>query len=118
MGANFDRITKDLVRLVYTTLGDTRSAGAMLVQIAEQKGFHLGPISPGIMRAALDRLGGPGYGLIGEALLQRVGLEYLFRAEHGRQDTAFAPYAGVYERIRTVARSWIADQIDFRLGVG
>lgn len=118
MGADFERITKDLVRFVYSTLGDTRTTGAMLVRIAEEKGFHLGPISPGVVRAALDRLGGPGYGLIGEALLQRVGLEYLFRAEQGRQDSAFAPYAGVYERVRSVARSWIADQIDFRLDVG
>jgi hypothetical protein len=117
MGANFEQITKDMVRHFYVMLGDTRNAGAMLLRIAEEKGITLGPITPSVVRQALDRLGGPGYGLIGEALLQKVGLDYMFRPERGAQDSAFALYGGVYERVRGLARTWIADQIDFNLDV-
>lgn len=117
MGANFDQITKDMVRHFYAMLGDTRNAGAMLVRIAEEKNITLGPITPRILRTALDRLGGPGYGLIGEALLEKVGLNYMFRPQRGVQDSGFALYGGVYERVRRLARAWIADQIDFNLDV-
>ncbi len=117
MHADFERITRDLVRLVYETMSDTRRAGALLVEIAAEKGFTLGPVSPRTIQAAVNRLGGPGYGLLGEALLQRVGLSYLFRHERETQDSAFALYDGAYERVRSLLRTWIANQIDFHLGV-
>ncbi|MEX2245083.1 MAG: acyl-ACP desaturase [Dehalococcoidia bacterium] len=116
MGADFERITKDLVRLVHETMGNTRATGRLLVEIAAERGFNLGPVSPKVIRAAADRLGGPGYGLLGEALLQRVGLAYTFRRERERQDSAFRLYDGAYERIRSLLRGWVAKQIDFRLG--
>ena len=115
MGADFERISRDLVRLIYETLSDTRLAGAMLVEIAAEKDFALGPISPRLIRGALDRLGGPGYGLLGEALLERMGLSYMFRRQSRGQDSAFAVYAAPYERIRGLMRTWVAKQIDFRL---
>jgi hypothetical protein len=118
MGADFERITKDMVRLIYDTLSNTRMAGAMIVEIAAERGYKLGPISPRILQTAINRLGGPGYGLLGEALLERVGLSYVFKAERGAQDSAYAPYAAVYERIRGLLRSWVAQQIDFKLNVG
>src|SRR6185295_19658213 len=113
MGADFERITRDMVRLVYETLSDTRLAGAMIVEIAAERGYKLGPLSPRLVQTAINRLGGPGYGLLGEALLERVGLSYVFKAERGRQDSAYAPYAAVYERVRGLLRSWVAEQIDF-----
>jgi hypothetical protein len=117
MGADFEQITKDMVRHFYEILGDTRRVGEMILRIAADKNISIGPISPAIVRTALDRLGGPGYGLIGEALLERVGLNYMFRREQGAQDSAFALYGGVYERVRSIARTWIAEQIDFNLDV-
>lgn len=118
MGADFERITRDMVRLIYETMSDTRATGALLVEIAAEKNFSLGPISPRLIQTAVNRLGGPGYGLLGEALLERVGLSYLFRCERGQQDSAFALYDGPYERIRSLLRSWIARQIDFKLNAG
>jgi hypothetical protein len=115
MGADFERITRDMVRLIYETMSDTRATGALLVEIAAEKGFSLGPVSPRVVQAAVNRLGGPGYGLLGEALLERVGLSYLFRREKGGQDSAFALYDGAYERVRGLLRSWVARQIDFKL---
>jgi hypothetical protein len=92
-------------------------AGAMIIEIAAEKGYKLGPISPRVVQTAINRLGGPGYGLLGEALLERVGLSYVFKAERGQQDSAYAPYTAAYERVRGLLRSWVAKQIDFKLGV-
>ena len=116
MGADYERIARDLARHIYEVLGDTRRVGAMLMQMAAEKGFSVGPVSPQIIRTALDRLGGPGYGLLGEALLERVGLEYMFRPRGGAQDRAYALYHDRYERIRSMIRSWIAERIEFHLG--
>jgi hypothetical protein len=115
MGADFDRITKELVRHVYETLGDVRMTGVLIMEVAAERGIKVGPISPRLLKAAVNRLGGPGYGLIGEALLQRVGLGYIYRAERDRQDSAFRLYGGAYERVRSLLRDWVASQIDFRL---
>jgi hypothetical protein len=117
MNADFDHITKELVRIVQSTLRDVRQTGELIVEIAAARGYKLGPISPRVVRAAANRLGGPGYGLIGEALLERVGLSYVFEAERGPQDSALIPYQGMYERARALLRSWVAQQIDFRLDV-
>lgn len=118
MGVDYEQMARDLLRLVHTTLGDVRETGRLLVQLAAEKGYRLGPISAAQMRAAVNRLGGPGYGLIGEALLERLGLSYLFHSPAGGQDSAMAPYSGVYERIRGLLRSWIAGKIDFDFRAG
>ena len=118
MHADFERITRDMVRLIYETMSDTRSAGALLVEIAAERGMKIGPISPAVIRTAIDRLGGPGYGLLGEALLERVGLSYIFKRDRERQDSGFVLYGGVYERVRGLLRSWVARQMDFRLETG
>jgi hypothetical protein len=117
MGADFDRITRDLVRFVHSMMVDVRMTGRMLVEIARERGIAIGPVSPAVIQAAVNRLGGPGYGLIGEALLERVGLSYMFRNESGRKDNGFALYDGIYERVRGMFRSWIASRMDFRLDV-
>ena len=116
MGGDYEQIAKDLVRYLYTMLADTRQAGQMIMEIAAKKDLKIGPLSPAVVRGALDRLGGPGYGLVGEALLERFGLDYMFRAQHGRQDSGFRFYEGPYERVRGIVRTWIAGQIDFRMG--
>ncbi len=118
MNADFERITRDLVRLIHETMNDTRRSGALLGEIAEARGMTLGPVSPAVIRAALDRLAGPGYGLLGEALLERVGLSYMFKRERQREDSGFLLYGGVYERVRSLLRSWVARQLDVRLEAG
>lgn len=118
MGADFDQITRDLVRLVQTTMSDAAMTGRLLVEIAAERGMSLGPLSPRLIQSAVNRLGGPGYGLLGEALLERVGLTYMFASRNGRQDSAFSLYGGPYERIRGLLRSWLARQIEIRLDVG
>jgi hypothetical protein len=118
MGVDYEQMARDLLRLVHTTLGDVRQTGRLLVQLAAEKGYRLGPISAAQLRAAVDRLGGPGYGLVGEALLEKLGLSYLFQPPAGRQDSAMAPYTGVYERIRGLLRTWLAGKMDFDFRAG
>ena len=52
MGADYDRITRDMVRLIYETLNDTRRTGAMLVEIAAEKRH---PAGAGLPSSCADR---------------------------------------------------------------
>ena len=65
----------------------------------------------------MDRLGGPGYGLIGEAILDKVGLP-LPRQSEGRLDSGMRFYSGAYERIRARMRKFIGERIDLRTITG
>jgi hypothetical protein len=118
LGVNFERITRDLVRLMHEISGSTRNSGRLLVEIAAQKGVALGPLSARHIQGALNRLGGPGYGLLGEAMLERTGLGYIFRPPAGRQDPAFSVYHRPYERLRALVRSWLGDRLDLAIAAG
>jgi hypothetical protein len=108
LGADFDQMARDLTRLLYRVAGDTRAAGRLVVQIAAERGTKVGPLPPGAIRAALDRLGGPGYGLVGEALLEKVGLGYLYRDGRSRQGRK----PSLRGRLRGMVRNWLAGQIE------
>jgi hypothetical protein len=115
MGANMERVFKDLLRLVHQTLGSTRLTGEFVVRLAAEKGVSLGPITFRQMQEALSRLGGPGYGLVGEAVLEAAGLDYIFRTKRERQDSAFRLYDGPYEKVRGLVRSWLASEMTKRI---
>ena len=116
LGTDFQRIARDLLRLAYEMSGNPRRTGALIIGLAAEKGLSLGPISARHVKIALDRLGGPGYGLLGEALMERMGLDYMFRRQEGKQDSGYLSYDGVYEKIRGLLRSWLAQQVDYRFG--
>jgi hypothetical protein len=115
MGANFERIYRDLFRLLHQTLGSAKLTGELLVRMAAEKGVSLGPISARQVQTALNRLGGPGYGLIGEAALEMAGLDYVFKTKPERQDSGFRMYEGVYERVRSLVRTWLAREMASRV---
>ena len=110
LGANFDQMVRDLIRHLYVTVSDTREAGRLLLHLADERGMRIGPIAPRHLDAALNRLGGPGYGLLGEALLEKAGLSYLFTGP-----ASSTASRGVVERTRSLFRSWVASQIELRL---
>ena len=86
LGADFERIVRDLLRLLHETLGNARLTGEFVMTLAAEKKMWLGPLQARHVSAALNRLGGPGYGLLGEAVLERGGLGYLFRVgRNGRE---------------------------------
>jgi hypothetical protein len=111
MGADFDRIMKDLLRLVHETLGSSaRMTGEFVVTLASEKKVRIGPFSGRHLHVAMNRLGGPAYGLLGEALLERAGLGYLFRLNR-RSEGHVQPPEPTTERIRGLLRSWIAARL-------
>ena len=78
--------------------------------------MKLGPVHPSHLKTAINRLGGPGYGLIGEALLLKVGLNRLYEAP---AETLSGPSGAVrrrVEQIRSVFRGWIADRMNVEVG--
>jgi len=111
LGNDFERWARDIARLLYTIAGDTARSGALLMRVSEERGTRLGPLPAGVVRATFDRLGGGGYGLLGEALLERVGLGYLYRDRRRTNgQTASLP-----SRLRGMVRRWLAHQIDVRV---
>ncbi len=112
LGADFSHIVKDVLRLLHETLGSTRLTGEMIIAFAATKGIALGPFSARQLRGAIDRLGGSGYGLLGEAVLEKAGLGYLFAAEASAAGRSRG--TAVYLRLRGVMRSWISEQMVLR----
>ena len=113
---DFGRVAKDLVRNFSEVAGNVRRSGQMLMEMAVRRGYPIGPFPPRIIKGAMDRLGGMGYGLIGEAILDRVGLP-LPNAQ-GKQDRVMRFHLGVYERVRGKARDFIGSKIDLRVITG
>ena len=111
MGADFERNFRDLFRYVQETLGNPRLTGQLVLRLAAIKKINVGPVSSRLLDASLRRIGGPGYGIVGEAALQRVGLGYMFERSTERQDSAFAPYSGIHEKVRALVRDWIAERL-------
>jgi hypothetical protein len=108
LGADSEQLLRDLFRFVQQTLQNVRQTGELVMKLAAEKNVRLGPVPVDVIDRALRRLGGPGYGLVGEAALERAGLGYMFAKRPGQHDRAFGPYEGQYERVRGLVRSWIA----------
>jgi len=111
LGNDFDQWARDMVRLLYQIAGNTKTAGRLIVEVAAQRGTRVGPLPPHIVRAVMDRLGSPGYGLLGEALLERVGLGYLYRDK--ALPSGWRP--PLASRLRGMLRRWIASQMDLKV---
>lgn len=103
---DFEPAARELGRLLHEVLGDPGRLGKLLITVMAQRGERLGPFSGRQMEGAIDRLRGAGYGLIGEAFLESVGLLYLVS-----RGTAAQRRPPVDERLRALMRSWLADRI-------
>lgn len=110
MGADFPRITRDIFRHFHSVMGSVRRSGELALEVLVRT--NTGGLPPRMIKATLDRLGGPGYGLIGEAMLEKVGLPLPDLDSPDGQDSAMRPYLGVYERMRGAVRSFLIRQID------
>jgi hypothetical protein len=109
MGADFPRITKELFRHFHSVMGNVRRSGELALEILVRTNPG---VTPKLIKSTLDKLGGPGYGLIGEAMLEKVGLPLPDLHSTGGYDSAMRPYLGVYERLRGAIRSFIVGKID------
>lgn len=101
MGADFQQVTRDLIRHVYAIAGSEKQLGRLAVEVAEMKDFGLGALKGPQVKWALELGDGWGHALVGEAILERLGLSFLFRPEGG-------PPPDLRGRIRAGVRSWLA----------
>ena len=108
--------SKELIRNFAESAGTVKRSGMLVVEMAVARGYPIGPFPSRFVRAAMNRLGGPGYGLLGEAMLEKVGLP--LPSQKGPQDSGFRFYSGIYEKIRGKMRTFIANRIDVRAITG
>ncbi|MDA1035451.1 MAG: hypothetical protein O3B65_01055 [Chloroflexi bacterium] len=116
MNMDFGHLAKELIRNFAESAGTVKRSGMLVVEMAIHRDYPIGPFPSRFVKAALNRLGGPGYGLLGEAMLQKVGLT--IPSQKGPQDSGYRFYSGVYEKIRGRMRTFIANKIDVRTITG
>jgi hypothetical protein len=105
MGADINRIVRELARLLHSTVGTPDRFGKLVVDLADWKGVGFGPLKPHHFDLAMRRFGDWGYGLVGEAILERAGVDYLYKRLE-------APGShGPVARARAILRTWLAKQI-------
>lgn len=105
MGADFMKMKRDLIKLTAQITQTSERTGRLVMEVAEQQGVTIGPITLSHVTAAMNKYGIPGYGLIGEALMVIAGMKEPFTDhEHG-----------VANKVRGIVRTWLASEIDKRL---
>ena len=110
---DFAQLARDLIRHFSESAGSVKRSGQLLVDMAVYRDYPIGPFPAKFVRAAMNRLGGAGYGLLGEAVLEKVGLPVPARWI-GKPDSGIHFHTGVYEKIRTKMRNFIISRIDLR----
>ena len=113
LNVDFSLIARELVRNFSETAGSLRRTGMLLVEMAVFRSYPIGPFPAKFVRGAMNRLGGPGYGLLGEAILDKVGLP-VPSTWSDKRDSGMHLHTGIYERIRGKMRNSIAERIDLR----
>lgn len=113
---DFTHLAKELIRNFAESAGTIKRSGMLVIEMAVHRNYPIGPFPARFVRAAMNRLGGPGYGLIGEAMLEKVGLA--IPTQKGPQDSGYRFYSGIYEKIRAKMRTFIANKIDVRTITG
>ena len=97
---DFSRVTSDFVRNFYEVAGSVKKAGNLFMTLAARRGMKVGPVPLSTINTALSKIGGPGYGLVGEAVLDKFGVP---RAHSNSR---------LVESIKSSVRTIIARQID------
>jgi len=110
---DFAQIARDLIRHFSESAGSVKRSGQLLVDMAVYRDYPIGPFPAKFVRGAMNRLGGAGYGLLGEAALEKVGLPVPARWI-GKPDSGIWYHTGIYEKIRTKMRNFIINRIDLR----
>jgi hypothetical protein len=113
LNVDFSYVAKELVRNFSESAGNVKRSGMLIVEMAVARDYPIGPFPARFVRGAMNRLGGAGYGLLGEAILEKVGLPIPAKWV-GKPDSGIRFHTGVYERIRTKLRTFIVNKIDVR----
>jgi hypothetical protein len=103
MGADLGRVTRELARLMYQTVESPKLFGQLVVDVVDKKDLVSGRIKPRHVKWLLDRPGGWGYTLLGEAIMERLGLAFMFQKDAERPN--------VQTRLRNNLRTWVANKL-------
>ncbi len=108
MNTDFARVARDLVRNFHEVAGTMKRSGSLFIDLAARRGVHVGPIPLSGARRVLDRIGGPGYGLVGEAVLDKFGIP---RPEGADQTGPVNLPPRLYEAFRSRMRNAVSNRI-------
>ena len=117
LNVDFFHVAKELVRNFAESAGNVRRSGQLLVEMAVAREYPIGPFPARFVRGAMNRLGGAGYGLLGEAILEKVGRPMPAKWI-GEPDSGIRFHTGIYENIRTRMRTFIVNKVDVRTITG
>jgi hypothetical protein len=117
LNVDFAQVARALVRNFSEVTGSTRGSGELLTNLAYQRGYSIGPFPVRMARAILNGLGGLGYEILGEAILERVGLP--FESSKGPDEQGPGPFVRRLGRsMRGNLRQLVARRIDLRAVTG
>lgn len=114
LGVDFALVAKDLVRNFSEVAGSPRRSGELLTEVASRRGFSVGPIPMRFARVLMARLGGFGYEVVGQAIIERVGLPLA----RWRQAEGAGLRSRIKERIQSAARGFVSRRVDLRTVTG
>ncbi len=112
---DFPRVARDFVRNFQQVAGTMKRAGQLFVELAARRGVKLGPMPLSAARRVLDKIGGPGYGLLGEALLDKFGIP---RPTTESQTGPVSLPPRMYEAFRARVRGMIIRRIETAAIIG
>ncbi len=110
-------IYRALIRLLHTVTNDVAMTGQIVLDFASQKGIKVSGLQAKYIKAAVSKLGPHGYGLIGEALLEKIGLSYFYHREPVTDSRWYEYWRGWVEFVRTALRSFIAKRMSTGFGM-
>jgi hypothetical protein len=107
-GENPADLLKGVTRVLYGAVGDPTSLGRVAIGVGAHKGVKVGGTVPlQYIKRVLDRANGWGYGIIGEAIMQKFDM-------HGR----LPEYSGRFGGLKKMARRVVASRIpDIQYGI-
>ena len=120
-GADMQRNAREVIRHLYALGGNTKRAGELLIEIAIIKGIPIAGLSPTRAQSIIDRMGGVGYSLLGEAVLESVGLpmpEGVGKRNDNKLVGAVPTWGALYDRGRGKLRSLIVGRLDLSTVTG
>jgi hypothetical protein len=106
---DFPRVASDFVRNFYEVAGSMKRAGYLFVDLAAKRGMKVGPVPLSSINKVLSKIGGPGYGILGEAVLDKFGVP---RPSNVKQTSPINITPRLYESFRSSVKNVIASRID------
>lgn len=112
---DFPRVARDFVRNFQQVAGTMKRAGQLFVELAAKRDVRLGPVPISALRRLMDKIGGAGYEIIGEALMDKFGIPRPITASQAGP-VSLPPR--VYEALRSRMRGVITSRVDTAAIIG